>query len=40
MIVRALALKDALNTYAVMLNVSTDELNKETFKEDYLSDTK
>jgi hypothetical protein len=37
MIRRALELKEALDIYATKLRVSSDELNAETYKEDYLS---
>jgi hypothetical protein len=37
MIRRALELKEALNTYAAQLRVSTDDLNKETFNQDYIT---
>jgi hypothetical protein len=36
MICRALLLREALNTYAAMLKVSKDELDIETFENDYL----
>ncbi len=38
MIRRALELKQALNTYAAQLRVSTDALDKEVYDEDYLSE--
>ena len=38
MIWRALELRDALDTYAVKLNVSKDVFDQETFREDYLSE--
>jgi hypothetical protein len=37
MICRALLLREALNTYAAMLKVSKDELDIETFENDYLN---
>ncbi len=37
MIRRALELRDALDTYAIKLNVSKDVFDQETFQEDYLS---
>jgi hAT family C-terminal dimerisation region len=38
MILRALLLRDALDTYAFKLKVSKDELDRETFDNDYLDD--
>ena len=38
MIIRALALREALNTYAFRLRLSTKALDQEVFKNDYLSD--
>jgi hypothetical protein len=38
MICRALELREALDTYALRLNVSKDAFDRETFTEDYLSD--
>jgi hypothetical protein len=40
MIRRALELREALNTYAAQLRVSTDDLDKEVFNKDYLSPDK
>ena len=39
MIRRALELKEALDTYAVKLRVSIEDLDTETYKEDYLTPT-
>jgi hypothetical protein len=39
MIVRALQLREALDTYAAKLRVSKDDLDQETFKNDYLDET-
>jgi len=38
MILRALLLHDALDTYAFKLKVLKDELDRETFNNDYLDD--
>jgi len=38
MILRALQLRNTLDVYAFRLKVSKDELNKETFDNDYLDD--
>jgi len=38
MILRALQLRDTLDAYAFRLKVSKDELDKETFDNDYLDD--
>lgn len=38
MIIRALTLREALNTYTFRLRLSTVPLNQEVFKNDYLSD--
>ena len=38
MILRALLLHDTLDTYAFKLKVLKDELDKETFNNDYLDD--
>jgi hypothetical protein len=37
MIRRALELKEALNTYAAQLRVSTNNLDKKTFDQDYIT---
>ncbi len=37
MIWRALELKEALDTYAVKLRVSTEDLDTKMYKEDYLT---
>jgi hypothetical protein len=37
MITRALHLRDALKLYATKLRVSMEDINKETFKQDYLT---
>jgi hypothetical protein len=39
MIVRALQLREALDTYAAKLRVSKDDLDQETFENDYLDET-
>jgi len=38
MIRRGLELRDALDTYTVKLHVSNDELDQETFDNDYLDE--
>jgi hypothetical protein len=38
MIVRALLLREALDTYAIKLRVSKDEEDRETFEQDYLDE--
>jgi hypothetical protein len=40
MIIRALDLRDALDTYAIKLRVSKDALNLKTYEQDYLTDNK
>jgi hypothetical protein len=40
MIIRALDLRDALNTYVIKLRVSKDTLDLETYEQDYLTDDK
>jgi hypothetical protein len=40
MILQGLLLREALDTYAFKLKVSKDNLNKETFENDYLKDNK
>jgi hypothetical protein len=39
-ILRALLLREALDTYAIKLRLSKDELDKETFNNDYLNNNK
>jgi hypothetical protein len=40
MIIRALDLRDALDTYVIKLKVSKDTLDLKTYKQDYLTNNK
>jgi hypothetical protein len=40
MIIHALDLRDAFNTYAIKLRVLKNTLNLKTYKQDYLTDNK